>query len=174
MNKFFRFFSVTIVLAGSLFSFLGCATKGFEGKAVCSGRVCSPDGTAVSGYHVSFGDGLEAVTGINGVFMIPDMNAGEYVLTGGGKGWASVSEKVVFSDRKSIVTVQVSSMNDVYKNVEKLIRSYSFDSAENLLASQKKYNQDDDVFDFYCSLVSFCKNQSEQEKLTMKKILEAK
>ncbi len=172
LNKSFAFLAVIFVLIGGLFSFSGCATQGFEGKAVCTGRVCGPDGTAVPGYHISFGLGLDAVTGINGVFMIPEMEAGEYVLKGGGKGWSSISEKVVFSDKKSIVTVQVAPLNEVYQDVEKLIRSYSYDSAENLLAMQKKYNEEDDVFDFYCSLVEFCKNQSEHEKRNMRKILE--
>ncbi|MBQ3671676.1 MAG: carboxypeptidase regulatory-like domain-containing protein [Treponema sp.] len=141
-----------------------CRSTKFEGTAACTGRICGPHGEAVENYHIDFGAVHSAVTGINGMFLIPELKAGTYRVSGGGKGWSSFEQTVSFKDRRRIFTAQIEPISSVYAKVEELIRDGQFKEAEKMLQKESKYNRGEKSFLFYEKLVSYCKNPSERKK----------
>ena len=160
------FLWLTALLAAAVVS---CASTRFSGTAACAGRVCGPNGAPVEQYTVSFGIGKTTVTGVNGMFVIPDMRAGEYTLTGYGRGWASIKKDVVFTDRRGIVCIQVDPITSVYKKVESYMRSGLFDQAAQLLKTQANGNGEDALFQFYQAVVSYGASPSDKK---LKKLAE--
>lgn len=141
-----------------------CKSTKFEGTAACTGRVCGPNGEAVENYHLDFGAIHSAVTGINGMFLIPELKAGTYKVSGGGKGWSSFEKTVSFRDRRRIFTAQIEPISSVYAKVEELIRQQDFKEAEKMLQRESKFNKDEKSFQFYEKLISYCKKPSEKKK----------
>jgi len=156
------FLVVSVTSVAMLLLPASCASEKFDGVASCTGRVCGPHGEPVENYQISFGLGLSAVTGKNGMFLIPEMRAGTYTLTGMGCGWTSVRKEVRFIDRRGIVCVQVEPISAVYQRVESFLRSGLYDEAESLLRKEKPANADSRLFQFYQKVVDYCRSPSER------------
>ena len=158
-----------IVCAAMLLLLTSCASTKYEGTAACVGRVCGLHGEPVENYQVSFGLGHSAVTGKNGMFLIPEIRAGTYTLKGKGTGWTSVEKEVSFIDRRSIVCVQVEPISAVYQRVESLLRSGLFDEADSLLKKEKVSNAESKLYQFYQQVIDYCRSPSDRK---MRKISE--
>ena len=138
-----------------------CATSGFDGEGTLVGRVCDRSGNPVSGYELSFGVGRKAVSGLNGTFAVHGLGSGFYSMSGFARGWTSVDEEVEFRDRRSVLVVQVDSVESVYSGVEDALRNNDAALAGRLLDSVRRGNGGGRLFDFYSSLVEFCSADAE-------------
>ena len=148
------FLLVAACLSCLLFS---CASTGFEGKGTLVGRVCDVNGNAVSGYRLSFAAGKKAVSGVNGVFAVNGMESGKFDMEGFGEGWSSVSEKIDFFDRRSVLVVQVDSESEVCERISDALRFGDIDEAERLLSKIERGNKNSPLFLFYSELVEYKK-----------------
>ncbi|MBQ6780216.1 MAG: carboxypeptidase regulatory-like domain-containing protein [Treponema sp.] len=162
-----------VLILPILLLLISCASTKFSGTAACTGRVCGPHGEPVEQYQVSFGVGLTTVSGINGMFLIPDVRAGTYTVRGGGKGWSSVEKEIEFTDRRGIVCIQVEPMTAVYQKVEGLLRQNFCDEAEKMLAKESVCNDSSPLFQFYREVISYRKSPTEQKLKKIKdKVME--
>lgn len=145
-------------------AFSSCTSTKFQGTAACTGRVCGPNGEAVENYHIDFGAVHSATTGLNGMFLIPELKSGTYKVSGGGKGWTSFEQTVVFKDRRKIFTAQIEPISTTYAQVEALLREENYKEADKVLQKESKFNKNDKEFQFYEKLISYCKSPSESKK----------
>ncbi|WP_294429783.1 carboxypeptidase-like regulatory domain-containing protein [uncultured Treponema sp.] len=163
---------VRILLCLCAFSFVSCASTKFEGRAVLAGKVCDLSGKGIPNYHISAGLGLDAVTDINGMFSFNSVSAGNYHITGGGNGWESADLRFSFTDRKSIVCIQVDSLENLVSEMEILLEEENFEGAKNLLSKYKPYNERNPFYRSYKSLVAYCASPTEKRKEALKKCLD--
>lgn len=159
MKKIFVYGAVMLIV----FLCASCTSTKFTGYATCTGRVCGPHGEPVEHYTVSFGIGEKAVTGANGMFVIPALRAGTYTLTGHGRDWSSIEKEIVFTDRRGIVCIQVEPITMVYQTVESYLRSGLYDEAARLLKSMADGNADSALFQFYQEIVAYNASPSEKK-----------
>ena len=143
---------------------ISCGSTKFEGKAVLAGKVCDMAGKPVPNYYVSLGLSLDAVTDSNGIFAIRDVSSGNYILHGAGNGWKSIEHEVSFYDRKSIVCIQVDSLESLLPEIESLIKEKNYSAARNLLYKSKSRNEKNPVFICYKKLIDYCAAPNEKRK----------
>lgn len=155
-SKFFL-----IILSALFFS---CASTKFEGKAVLTGRVCDTEGKPVPNYHINAGIGLNAITDAGGVFVIRDLPAGNYVISGSGDGWCSTEQEVSFYDRKSIVCIEVKSLESILPQIESFIKEKNYSAAKKLLYKSKKLNESNAIFNCYKQLIAYCSSPSSKHE----------
>ena len=165
-NNHISFWSILL----AFLAVTSCKSTKFSGTAACAGRICGPKGEAVSNYQVDFGSLHSARTSLNGMFVIPELRAGTYKVSGGGKGWKSFETTVEFTDRRQVFTAQVEPISTLYSQVEELIREKNYAEAEKLLEKEKKFNKGEKQFQFYEKLVSYCKNPSDEKKNSLLKL----
>lgn len=158
--KIIRFF------IGAIFLLIvtGCTSAPrFVGSADFTGCICSSEGKAVKGYTVIL-DGRQTVTGEGGIFVFPDVDSGKKTLSGGKNGWCSFETEFQFNDKKSICYIQVKKIDDLFDQVEDLLRRNDFDEAERLLFSERKFNGNSRIFNFYCNVVALKKGDKSVEE----------
>ncbi|MBQ9909067.1 MAG: carboxypeptidase regulatory-like domain-containing protein [Treponema sp.] len=154
------------------FFFISCGSTKFEGKSVLAGKVCDMKGNPVENYYVSAGIGHEAVTDSSGLFAIRDLTCGNYCLKGGGNGWKSVEQTVSFHDRKSIVCIQVESLESMLDEIESLLKEKNYSGARKLLYESKAHNESNPLFLCYRKLIDYCALPSEKRKKDLLSALE--
>lgn len=151
-----------LILLSALF--VSCASTKFEGTAVLTGRVCDMEGKPVPNYHINAGIGLNAITDAGGVFVIRDVSAGNYFITGSGNGWCSIEQRVDFYDRKSIVCIQVDSLESILPQIESLLKEKNFSAAKKLLYKSKSRNESNAIFNCYKQLIAYCSLPSQKHE----------
>lgn len=160
-----------IIVIMSLF-FISCASTGFEGKAVFAGRVCDESGNPVPNYHVRLGKAYSGMTDISGAFFIPQVKAGEYHLTGGGKNWQEIEETVVFDDRKKFFYLSVKPLADLFVEIESAMAEGDFESAALLLEGEKEFNGSHKEYVLFKEIISYAKNPSDEQKNKIHALIE--
>lgn len=151
---------------------VSCASVKFEDKAYLTGRVCDMNGNPVPNYFVSAGLGLQTVTDMNGMFCFPDAKSSSYTLSGGGFGWCPFEKKFDFYDRKSIVCVQVDSLDGLFPKIEALLQESRFSEVKKILSDVKDHNEKNGLFLCYKALTDYCMNPTEKKKSVFLKTLE--
>lgn len=148
--------TVFLLLSLSSWLVISCATaNSVQENLVLSGRVADSQGNPVSGFQLSIGEGSSVVSGINGMFAISDVKKGEYHLEGFKKGYIPLNENISFNDNRSILMVKVEDCSVAYSQIEKYLRNGEPESAEKLLLSLKKGNEQEVLFNFYENLTAF-------------------
>lgn len=166
MNSLNRKNLLFVLIALSSLAFFSCASTKFEGKAALVGRVCDMQGNPVPNYHLFLGNSCSALTDAGGMFVFRDVPSDSYRLTGGGNGWCALEHEFYFHDVKSIVCIEVESLDDLFHELSVLLDDKKFAEAHELLEKNKKYNEENELFICCEALVHFCEFPSEESKKT--------
>lgn len=142
---------------------LGFPQSAFEGKSRLVGRVSDENGNPVAGYVLNL-EKKAAVTDASGIFCFDDMNSGEYMLSGGKKGYTHCDETVFFDDKRKIYAIQVETADSFYEKVSKTIEDGDIELASALLEEEKYFNGGDRQFKYYEAFIEFYNFPTEENK----------
>lgn len=143
---------------------LSCASTKFEGKAALVGRVSDENGKAVEKYHLFLENGREAVSDSAGMFVFRDVASASYQIDGGGWGWCTVKKSIDFNDRKSIVCIQVKSLEGMFEDIDSFLNAEDLQSAKRILTENEAYNKTNPLFLCYQNLISYWESPSQSQR----------
>jgi hypothetical protein len=109
------------------------SAKGFSGRETIYGIVMDGYHNAVSGYQLKC-DGVKTVlSNETGMFAFEKMSAGTAGLVGSKPGYLPITQSVVIIDRRQLLYVTVTSINEIFDQADILFKKHAWDQAEKLI-----------------------------------------
>lgn len=154
-DLFLKFMGMVFVILLFL-SGTGCVTKSaFKGKADLCGMVVDENNCPLQDFVISYKRGMEVKTvntNSSGIFVVNDVQCGEFYLKGEKSGYVRIDEKKNdFNDRTRLLCFQVSSIDVVLGRIEALIKNCQYKEALEMLLTVSTANNsnEDKVFMAY-------------------------
>jgi tetratricopeptide (TPR) repeat protein len=146
------------LLIGILISLLvsGCKTAGFGYKVVdVNGMVYDFSNRPISNYAVGLGEKREAVTDINGRFVITRVPVGTYEIRGEKDGYESYQGSIDITGRGQIVYIRVPSQNELLELADEALGKNRIDRAESYVQRAYQVSPESTELLFYYATVMF-------------------
>lgn len=147
----------------------GCVSKPkVKGKVDLCGLIVDENNCPVEEYVVCYKNNLiskSSITNSSGIFIIPDVAAGQLSLKGEKSGFTQLNEKKVeFYDRTKIFCYQVYSIDSVIEEVNKLIEAENYTEALEILkkVSCKRKSKEGYVISCYKSFLMEKKDEKKK------------